>query len=106
MIKNNLHVVVDEHLTFAGALVLELTDGVALQHGDTFDLFAGETASDTFNTFVLPTLSGENNWNTSELYSTGTITVVPEPAVIGLLSIGATLTLLGRRFTNGFAFKI
>jgi len=39
-------------------------------------------------------------WDTSDLYTTGTITVVPEPAVIGLLFIGAILTLMGRRFLS------
>ncbi len=95
-------IVVDDHFTFDGFLSVELSTGFDPLLGDSFDLIDWGTASGTFDGMTLPTLTGSLSWDTSELYTTGTITVVPEPAVIGLLSIGAILTLVGRRFLSVF----
>ena len=52
---------------------------------------------DTFGSLDLPALPAGLSWDTSELYSTGTVAVVPEPTVLALLCIGGCLLLRKRR---------
>ncbi len=92
---------VDGNITFAGTLNVEILGGFAPELGNAFNLFDwGGSASGTFSGTVLPALSGSLRWSTDRLYTEGIIEVVPEPAVIGLLSIGAAVALLFRRLTT------
>jgi len=66
--------------------------------GQSFDLFDFNSSSGAFATLTLPTLASGLEWNTSGLYSSGTISVqaVPEPASLVALALGG-LVLLRRR---------
>jgi autotransporter-associated beta strand protein len=66
--------------------------------GDSYDILDWGTLSGTFGTInPLPTLSAGLSWDTSQLYTTGTISVVPEPATFVLLAMAAAMMLLLRR---------
>jgi fibronectin-binding autotransporter adhesin len=56
--------------------------------------------SGTFDTFVLPTLDTGLEWDTSQIYTNGTISVVaviPEPGRVLLLLFGAITMVMRRR---------
>jgi hypothetical protein len=55
------------------------------------------TASGTFTTFDLPTLDAGLIWNTSMLYTLGTVSIVPEPSRSCLLLLGLAAAWLRRR---------
>jgi autotransporter-associated beta strand protein len=80
-------------LNLAGALDVELLDGFQPQAGESFQLFDAQL-SGTFSRVTLPALSNGLSWNTSNLDTTGTISVVPEPSTLALICAGA-LGLLG-----------
>ena len=92
-----------DHLTFGrtgflgGTLDVVYYDGFVAAANQSFDLFDG-TLDGAFDLISLPTLANGLSWNTSGLYTTGTITVqaVPEPASLVVLGLGA-LALLRRR---------
>jgi hypothetical protein len=69
--------IVDEDLNLAGTLVVSLINGFAPAAGNTFDIldFNPATLSGTFNTISLPALGGGLLWNTSQLYTTGVLSV-------------------------------
>ena len=71
-------------LTFGGTLNVNNV-GATLLDGDTFNLFDWGTTSGTFDAVNLPGLDSGLTWDDSELYTSGTITVVPEPraALVG-----------------------
>ena len=73
--------------TLAAAGTLNVTSAYAFADGDTFDLFDG-TISGTFATTALPTLGGGLSWNVANLYTDGSISVIPEPSTIVLLFLG------------------
>jgi len=83
-------------LILAGELDLVLLDGFEPKAGESFDLF-NATMSGEFSRVTLPLLKNGLSWNTSNLYSTGEISVVPEPSTLGLLGVGC-LGLLGYRW--------
>ena len=74
-------------LVLAGDLDLVLLDGFQPQAGDSFQLFDGQL-SGSFNQITLPALPSGEQWNTSNLYATGTVSVVPEPSTLALLAVG------------------
>ena len=80
-------------LVLAGDLDVELLDGFEPQAGETFQLFSGPL-SGAFGQVTLPALSNGLSWNTSNLDTTGTISVTPEPSTMVLLAAG-TIGLLG-----------
>ncbi|RBP39137.1 putative secreted protein with PEP-CTERM sorting signal [Roseimicrobium gellanilyticum] len=91
-----------------GSLVLVDTTGAALSWalGSTWQLIdwanvsAGVHNSGTFDDFVLPTLAEGLAWDTSKIYTDGTISigaVVPEPGRALLLMVGAITLVLRRR---------
>ncbi len=85
-------------LFFAGTL--NVTGTHSFNAGDSFNLFDGDL-SGTFSSVSLPSLSGGLQWDTSSLYSTGVISVIPEPsafaALAGLGAVGFAATRRRRR---------
>lgn len=84
------------NLGLGGALVVELIGDFHPGLGDSFDLLNWGTITGTFETLTLPDPDAGLEWDTSELYSTGQITAVPEPAALSLVALGA-LALIRRR---------
>ena len=82
-------------VTLAGELELELAPGVdrASLVGDTFRLFNWTGVSRT-GQFSVELPGDPSGWDISKLYTTGEVTVVPEPSTLVLLGIGA-VSLLG-----------
>ncbi len=88
--------------TLNGALDVELLDGFMPSAGQSFDILSGPTTG-VFSQISLPALNNGLHWNTSNLYASGTISVVPEPSTLALLGAGV-LGLLGwawRRAARG-----
>ncbi|MGB7325778.1 MAG: PEP-CTERM sorting domain-containing protein, partial [Rubripirellula sp.] len=70
--------------------------------GDTFDLWdVTGTTTNTFATVNLPTLAEGLQWNTSQLYSAGvlsvTVAAVPEPSSLAFLAVGLMTVVTRRR---------
>lgn len=87
----------------SSTLDIRFLDGVTPALGDSFDLFDWTTflTTDPFAQTTLPNLAPYAlAWDTSALYTTGTIAIVPEPATLALLSLAAA-TLLRRRASRG-----
>jgi len=83
-------------VTYGGALGITLEDGFTPTLGERFLLFSFSSYAGAFNHVDLPPLPGGEAWNISQLYTTGTISVVPEPTSIGL-TLAAGALLLRRR---------
>ncbi len=73
--------------TLNGTLDVELLNGFTPSAGDDFDILDGSTTG-SFAQIDLPARGGGLSWNTADLYSTGTISVVPEPSTMVLLAAG------------------
>jgi len=91
--------VVNGLLTFGGTL--NLVTGYSFNYGDSVNLFDWTTKSGTFSSIVGTDLGGGNSWDTANLYTTGVITVVPEPATWGLLAFSLTTVIILRRRRKG-----
>ncbi len=76
-------------LTLGGTLDVSLYGGFNPANGDSFDILDWDSIIGTFDTINLPSLSGELTWNSSNLYTTGTLQVVPEPSTCAMLIIAA-----------------
>ncbi len=77
-------------------LVLTYIDGYSPQVGNTFQFlnFSVVDGEFLFNTDI----GGGLSWDTSNLYTTGEMTVIPEPSTWALLGMGAAVTFwFGRR---------
>ncbi len=82
-------------ITFGGTLAVTSL-GSTLSLGDTFQLFSAPSYAGSFTAFALPALESGLFWDTENLAVNGTLSVVPEPASVGLLFAGAG-ALLGMR---------
>lgn len=71
-------VVVLGDLTLDSTLEVLLIGGFQPAHGDAFDILDWGTRSGEFAQVVLPPLGDALGWDTSALYTTGTLTVVPQ----------------------------
>lgn len=81
-----------------GTLELTLADGFSPTIGEKFDLFSpADYYSGTFATIDLPPLESGGGWDTSQLYTTGIVSVVPEPASTSILLAAPAASLLRRR---------
>lgn len=87
--------IVSAQLNFGGTLNVSNIAGV-LAAGNTFNLFDFASKSGTFSSVNLPTLSSGLDWNQDNLYTTGEISVIPEPGAALLGGLGL-LALLRRR---------
>ena len=88
---------VDALLSLDGTLDVVLFDAFDPELGDTFDILDWGTLNGAFHTVNLPSLSMGLNWDTSDLYGSGRLSVIPEPATIGLLALSSTVLLRRRR---------
>jgi len=71
-----------------GTLELDLINKFVPTLGQTFDIINGTTTGH-FSSLLLAPLPNGLRWDTSNLYTTGMISVVPEPSALALLGIGA-----------------
>jgi T5SS/PEP-CTERM-associated repeat protein len=80
-------------ISLDGTLDVVLLGDFAPENGDLFDIldFDPLHLSGAFDSIHLPGLSEGLFWNTSALYTSGAITVVPEPSTLGLLALGCLL---------------
>jgi autotransporter-associated beta strand protein len=69
-------------------LTVTLLDGYMPTTFTTFDILDFTSEGGTFDTLNLPALGGQRTWDTSKLYTTGEIKVVPEPGTLALLAAG------------------
>ncbi len=89
-------------LEFGGTLRLLLLDGFTPEAGQSFDLFDASTMTGTFSTLDLPTLMTGLAWDTSGLYTSGTLAIaaasaIPEPTTYAAIFGGVALLLAVRR---------
>ncbi|MCF7817963.1 MAG: hypothetical protein K9M54_08780 [Kiritimatiellales bacterium] len=88
-------------LTAGGALVFNTT-GYSATLGDSFTVFTnwGGFAASTFDSIAGTDLGGGLSFDTSSLLTDGTITVIPEPATLGMVALlGAGILWIRRAFT-------
>ncbi|MCI0333394.1 MAG: autotransporter adhesin family protein [Planctomycetes bacterium] len=64
-------------LALDGTLLVALANGFGPASGNSFDLFNWATSSGMFDTLMLPALSAGLAWNTSQLYVSGVLSIVP-----------------------------
>ena len=82
-------------LEVGGDLAVELLGGFVPVAETDFQIFDAGTLSGTFSAVLLPDLPGMLGWDSSRLYSSGTRSVILEPAMRPLLALG--MLLAGRR---------
>jgi len=81
----------------SGVLDFTLQGGFTPTLGEQFQIFRlGSGFSGTFDAVNEPSLPAGETWDNNDLYTTGTISVVPEPTSIGLI-LAAGVLLLRRR---------
>jgi len=85
------------NITLAGVLEVLLYDGWTPAAGDVYDLIEFGSITGSFTDVILPELTGGLTWDDSALYSTGSITVVPEPNAFVLLGFGGLMYAYRRR---------
>lgn len=88
--------------TPAGTLSIQLAEVFNPQFGDSFNILDfGSLGSGTFTHFDLPTLGAGLDWDTSALYTTGSISIaasaIPEPSTYAALAGAAALGLAAWR---------
>ncbi len=74
--------------TLNGTLDLTYLDGFSPSADESFEIFNGPTTG-KFAQINLPSLSNGLSWDTSNLYTSGAISVAPEPSSLALLAAGA-----------------
>jgi hypothetical protein len=84
-------------LEFGSELNVMATGGFDPAMGDVFDIIDATAINGTFSTILLPTLGDGKSWDSENLYATGEIQVIPEPATLSLLALGGLLALHRRR---------
>ena len=75
-------VVVEGDLSLDGALIVSLIDGFTPSAGQSFDFLDWQNLAGEFDALVLPALSAGLEWNTSQLYTEGELTVVASSPAI------------------------
>jgi hypothetical protein len=81
----------------AGILNLVFPAGFTPEVGDEFYLFDwGDGVDSSFSEINTPALPAGESWDLNDIYTTGTVSIVPEPTSIALM-LGAGGLLLRRR---------
>jgi hypothetical protein len=89
--------IVDGDLTLGGGtLRLTTLGGYTPEVDDRFEFLEGNILSGQFDTLDLPTLPGDMEWVTTDLYTGGALSVTPEPGAALLLLCGVLGLLLRR----------
>jgi hypothetical protein len=85
-----------------GTLDITLPDRFAPALGERFQLFdyTHGPITGTFDSVRLPSLNGGESWATGQLYTTGFISIVPEPTSIALVLAAGGLLFRRRRQKN------
>jgi hypothetical protein len=95
---DNIRQINADTLTISDGVTLNVSLGdVDLSYCHSYDILNCNNLSGTFTTVNLPDLSPGLHWDDSNLYVTGIIHVVPEPATLAMLIIAAGLCLMFRR---------
>lgn len=90
-------IAVGDSLTLGGKLNIELINGFEPVAGESFKLLTFGSVAGSFNNVYLPSLTGNLQWDTSQLDTAGIISVAtPEPPAMTILAVAA-LGLLARR---------
>ena len=84
-------------LNVSGALDIQLLDGFTPTGDSEFHVLDATDLSGAYSSLVLPDLLGNLSWDSSRLYSSGTLSVIPEPATLSLLTLGGLMILRRRR---------
>src|SRR5262249_48290540 len=97
-------------MVFGGSLQVSLLNGFVPTRLNKFDLIDWSTHAGTFSALQLPALGGSLAWNTSNLYQTGTLSVVDLNKLPGDLNLdhqitSADLTLLLQALVDPTAFE-
>ncbi len=71
---------INGNVALAGDLEITLTNGFSPTAGNSFDILDWGSLSGTFSTVTLPPLAAGFNWDPSQLYSTGVLSVVGPPS--------------------------
>ncbi len=93
-------VLVEGVVSLDGGLVLALADGFTPQNGQILNLLDFAAVRGQFDSVSLPELPDALAWDTSGLYETGSIRVVPEPAALPLFVAGL-LTWIASSWRRG-----
>ena len=92
------HLTVTDAAYLEGTLDIVLLDDFSVTYGDSFDLFNWDGGvSGEFASISSAALTGDLEWDTSELYTEGTLSVIPEPSSLLLMGVVAGLGLFIRR---------
>lgn len=92
------HLRVDGFSTLDGTLDLLLDSGFSPTVGTRFDLFDWNGGvSGAFATINTPELGDGLYWDTTNLYASGQISVIPEPGSVGMMGLGAGILLFTKR---------
>jgi hypothetical protein len=88
-------------LQTAGKLqVVLINPGFTPALGDQFDLLNAPAIGGQFSSISLPALSTGLSWDSSQLYSSRVISVVPEPATATLTGLGGAVVALASLFAR------
>ena len=87
----------DVVLEDGSTLSVALINGFVPAPGDTFDVLDFASLTGTFTTLNLPALDPGLTWDTGRLYADGVLEVVPEPATLALVALGALAVIRRRR---------
>ena len=74
-------------LEVGGGLEVELLNGFTPTIDNVFQIFDAMDLSGTFSSVVLPDLLGNLGWDSSQLYTSGTLSVFPEPSTLGVMLV-------------------
>ena len=79
--------------------VTPISPAGTLAAGRSFDLLDGTAylSGQQFQSVILPPLSGGMTWDTTSLYSTGAVIVVPEPGGASLVGLLGLMLYVGHR---------
>jgi hypothetical protein len=80
-----------------GTLAVKLLGGFTPLAGEEFEILNFDSLDGAFDSISLPALGAGLSWDTSTLYTSGTIGVVPEPATMALLGLGVAGLVARRR---------